>query len=106
MPSRTRCELKKVGWSSILVAALVLALGAMAQAQQAAKITRIGYLDAVSLSVNAAPVEAFRQGLRKLGYVEGKNIFIEWRSADGKLDRLPALAALRSNDSNLAFYEP
>ena len=65
----------------------------VAQAQQPAKITRIGYLDAVSLSVNAARVEAFRQSLRKLGYVEGKNIFIEWRSADGKLDRLPALAA-------------
>src|SRR2546430_2658658 len=65
----------------------------VAQAQQPAKITRIGYLDAVSLSVNAALFEAFRQGLRKLGYVEGKNIFIEWRSADGKLDRLPALAA-------------
>jgi putative ABC transport system substrate-binding protein len=64
-----------------------------AEAQQPSKIARIGYLDAVSLSVNAAPVEAFRQGLKKLGYVEGKNVFIEWRSADGKLDRLQALAA-------------
>jgi putative ABC transport system substrate-binding protein len=54
-----------------------------AEAQQPSKIPRIGYLDAVSLSVNAAPVEAFRQGLKKLGYVEGKNVFIEWRSADG-----------------------
>jgi putative ABC transport system substrate-binding protein len=65
----------------------------LVQAQQPTKIPRIGYLDAVSLSVNAARVEAFRQGMRKLGYVEGKTIFIEWRSADGKLDRLPALAA-------------
>ncbi|HEX2260259.1 MAG TPA: ABC transporter substrate-binding protein [Candidatus Binatia bacterium] len=73
--------------------ALLFALCGSTEAQQSAKITRIGYLDAVSLSVNAAPVEAFRQGLRTLGYVEGKNIFIEWRSADGKLDRLPALAA-------------
>ena len=75
------------------VATLILASVLPAEAQQPAKITRIGYLDAVSLSVNAALFEAFRQGLRKLGYVEGKNIFIEWRSADGKLDRLPALAA-------------
>jgi len=78
---------------ALALSALLFALCAAAKAQQPAKITRIGYLDAVSLSVNAARVEAFRQGLRKLGYVEGKNIFIEWRSADGKLDRLPALAA-------------
>jgi len=76
-----------------LLATVLLTTAAFAQAQQPAKITRIGYLDAVSLSVNAARVEAFRQGLRNLGYAEGKNIFIEWRSADGKLDRLPALAA-------------
>src|SRR5207244_2091724 len=75
------------------VATFILVSFHLAEAQQPAKITRIGYLYAVSLAVNAAPVEAFRQGLRKLGYVEGKNIFIEWRSADGKLDRLPALAA-------------
>ena len=62
-------------------------------AQQPEKITRIGYLDAIPLSVNAARIEAFRQGMRKLGYVEDKNILIEWRSADGKFDRLPALAA-------------
>ncbi len=77
----------------LALCSLLLAPCSAVQAQQPAKITRIGYLDAVSLSVNAARVEAFRQGLRKLGYVEGKNIFIEWRSADGKLDRLPALAA-------------
>jgi putative ABC transport system substrate-binding protein len=64
-----------------------------AQAQQPVKIPRIGYLAAVSLSANSARTEAFRQGLRELGYVEGKNILIEWRSAEGKADRLPGLAA-------------
>ena len=57
------------------------------------KIPRIGYLTASSPSVNPTRVEAFRQGLRELGYVEGKNIVIEWRYAEGKLDRLPALVA-------------
>jgi len=62
----------------------------MAQAQQPTKIPRIGYLVA---STTSPRIEAFRQGLRELGYVEGKNIVIEWRYAEGKLDRLPALAA-------------
>jgi putative ABC transport system substrate-binding protein len=92
MPSRTRCELKKVGWSSVLVVALVLALGAMAQAQQAAKVPRVGFLGTASPSAVLARVEAFRQGLRELGYVEGKSILIEYRWA-GKLDRMPDLAA-------------
>ena len=65
----------------------------VAQAQQSTKIPRIGYLANVSPSVNAARTEAFRQGLRELGYVEGKNIVIEWRSSEGKADRLPGLAA-------------
>jgi putative ABC transport system substrate-binding protein len=65
----------------------------VAQAQQPTTIPRIGYLASISLSALAARIEAFRQGLRDLGYVEGKNIVIEWRSAEGKLDRLPALAA-------------
>jgi putative ABC transport system substrate-binding protein len=77
----------------LLTIALLTTAPVLVQAQQPTKIPRIGYLDAVSLSVNAARVGAFRQGMRKLGYVEGKTIFIEWRSADGKLDRLPALAA-------------
>ena len=72
---------------------MLLALPFPAQAQQPAKIPRIAWLTASSLSAPSARIEAFRQGLRDLGYVEGKNIVIEWRYAEGKLDRLPALAA-------------
>jgi len=77
----------------LALSALLFALSVSAQAQQAGKIPRIGYLAASSLSGQSARIEAFRQGLRELGYVEGKNIVIEYRSAEGKLDRLPALAA-------------
>ena len=72
------------------VAAMILAAVHLADAQQPAKIPRIGYLGTTSVS---ARTEAFRQGLRELGYVEGKNIVIEWRRHEGKVDRLPALAA-------------
>jgi len=63
-----------------------------AEAQQAAKVPRIGWL-ATNLAANPHLREAFRQGLRDLGYVEGRNVVIEYRDAEGKLDRLPALAA-------------
>ena len=69
---------------------MLLALPVRAQAQQPTKIPRIGYLGSSSSS---SRIETFRQGLRELGYVEGKNIVIEWRHHEGKLDRLPALAA-------------
>jgi putative ABC transport system substrate-binding protein len=65
---------------------------ASAEAQETKKLPRIGYLSSSSPSSAAASIDAFRQGLRDLGYVEGKNILIEYRHADGKLDRLPALA--------------
>src|SRR5262249_1891427 len=64
-----------------------------ARAQQAAKFARIGYLGLVSASWHAPRVNAFRAGLRDLGYVEGKDIVIEFRWAEGQYDRLPALAA-------------
>ena len=73
--------------------ALCCLLLRLAEAQQPTKVPRIGYLAGVSPSTISARIEAFRQGLRELGYVEGKNIVIEWRYAEGKLDRLPALAA-------------
>ncbi len=65
----------------------------LTQAQQPTKIPRIGYLIGTAASALGARTDAFRQGLRELGYVEGKNIIIEWRSADGKPDLLPGLAA-------------
>ena len=66
---------------------------AIAEAQQPTKVPRIGFLVANSPSVYTARIEAFRQGLRELGYMEGKNIIIESRSAEGNLDLLPSLAA-------------
>ena len=64
-----------------------------ADAQQTAKVPRLGYLSGTTPYGQADRIEAFRQGLRELGYVERQNIVIEWRAAEGKLDRLPALAA-------------
>ena len=63
-----------------------------AEAQQAAKVPRIGYMSP-NLAVSPHTHEAFRQGLRDLGYVEGRNVVIEYRDAEGKFERLPALAA-------------
>lgn len=73
----------------------LLALGAAplaAEAQQAAKVARIGYLSP-NLASSPHLRDAFLQGLRDLGYVEGRNVVIEYRDAEGKLERLPALAA-------------
>jgi putative ABC transport system substrate-binding protein len=75
-----------------IVVALTLC-GARVEAQQPTKVPRIGFLATVTLANIPARTEAFRQGLRELKYVEGKNIFIEWRSAEGKNDHLPTLAA-------------
>ena len=77
----------------LMFCATLFALSFPAEAQQPKKVPRIGYLAPQSLSALVVRTEAFRRGLRELGYVEGKNIVIEWRSAEGKVDRLPALAA-------------
>ena len=77
----------------LAVCALLFALSGSAEAQQTTKVPRIGYLTGASPSSMSARTEAFSQGLRELGYMEGKNIVIEYRYAEEKLDRLPALAA-------------
>jgi putative tryptophan/tyrosine transport system substrate-binding protein len=77
----------------LALSVMLFALCFPADAQQPAKIPRIGYLSGSSISANPPWREAFRQGLRDLGYEEGKNIVIEWQFADGKLDRRPGLAA-------------
>jgi putative tryptophan/tyrosine transport system substrate-binding protein len=76
-----------------LLVGLTLVSVHLAEAQQPTKVPRIGFLATVSPSTISDRIEALRQGLRELGYVEGKNIVVEWRYAEGKLDRLPALAA-------------
>ena len=63
------------------------------EAQSAAKVYRIGFLSSSSSSAGIARLEAFKHGLRELGYLEGQNLAIEYRWAEGKNDRLPALAA-------------
>ena len=73
--------------------ALALVPFHLAKAQQPGKIYRIGILTPDSASARASQFEAFRQGLRELGYIEGQNIALEWRFAEGRSDRLPVLAA-------------
>jgi ABC-type uncharacterized transport system substrate-binding protein len=72
---------------------LLLAVAIKAEAQQSPKVPRIGILEPSTSASISARIEAFRQGLRELRYVEGKNITIEYRYADGKSERIPDLAA-------------
>src|SRR4029077_10540859 len=89
--SRSIENLKLLGLS--VIAFVFVMTGALAQARQPDKGPRIGYLTGASVSAFAARFEAFRQGLRGLGYVEEKNIVIEYRYGDGKTDRLNQFAA-------------
>ncbi len=77
----------------VIVTLAVLAAPLTAYPQQSAKIPRIGFLGAASEAGHRARLEAFRQGLRDLGYVEGQNLNIEFRWPEGQYDRLPVLAA-------------
>jgi putative ABC transport system substrate-binding protein len=83
---KTKCFLS-------LFAVSIVGFSSPADAQQPTKIPRIGYLSGSSPSAMSVRIGAFRQGLRELGYVEEKNIFIEWRFGEGRVDRVPALAA-------------
>ena len=76
------------------VATFILAAVHLAEAQQPKKIPRIGYVSGTGDANNPGPnVEAFRRGLRDLGYIEGINILVEYRYAEGKVDRIPSLVA-------------
>lgn len=83
----------KAAVPSVLVVVLLLAVAIKAEAQQLTKIPRSGFSKPATSVSTSARIEAFRQGLRELGYVEGKNITIEYRYADGKSERIPDLAA-------------
>ena len=89
-----KSKIQNLKWLGLSVFAFVLVVaGAAAQAQQPGKVPRIGLLSPFSPSATASWHQAFRQGLRDLGWVEGKNVSIEYRYAEGKSDRLPELAA-------------
>jgi hypothetical protein len=73
----------------LALCAVLFALSVPTEAQQPTKTPRLGFLSASSLSAVSARIEAFRQGLRELGYEEGKNIVIEWRSPRDKQIAVP-----------------
>ena len=77
----------------LTLCAVLFALCSSIHAQQTGKIFRIGFLDASTASGIAVLVDAFRQEMSKLGWIEGKNITIEYRFAEQKIERLPELAA-------------
>ena len=83
--------MRLVGLAVALAVSLLAPLAV--EGQQAGKVRRIGFLGATSAFTERSRIEAFRRGLHELGYVEGENIVIEWRWAEGKFDRLPVLAA-------------
>jgi putative ABC transport system substrate-binding protein len=84
--------MKRAAVLSILFVPVLLAVAVITEAQQTGKIFRIGFLDTSTASGMAVLVDAFRQELNKLGWVEGKNIAIEYRFAEQKPERLPELA--------------
>jgi len=89
-----KSAIQNLKWVGIFAIAFAFAFGGVeARAQQPKKIPRIGFMIGTSPSIIPDRIEGFRQGLRELGYVEGKNIVIEYRVAEGKVERLPDLLA-------------
>ena len=84
--------MNKTGWSSISVAAMLLAFAVPAEAQQTRTVTRIGYLSSVNPANESARAEGIRLALHERGYIEGQNIAIEYRYGEGKIDHYPELA--------------
>jgi ABC-type uncharacterized transport system substrate-binding protein len=85
--------MKRAAVPSIVVAVVLFAVAVIAEAQQPARVPRIGYLTNAPLSVISINRDVFRQGLRELGYIEGKNIIFEWRSGEQSRERQRAMAA-------------
>jgi putative ABC transport system substrate-binding protein len=85
--------MRKAVWSLILVAAVLLTVTVIAEAQQPKKVPRIGYLSGANSARDSIRLEPFRLVLREFGYIEGQNIAIEYRYGEGKQDRIPELAA-------------
>ena len=85
--------MKKAGVLAILFMVILLAVGVIGEAQQPKKVPRIGYLSSFDPATESDRAEAIRLALRELGYMEGQNIAIEYRYAEGKPDRFPELAA-------------
>src|SRR4030095_16597016 len=85
--------MKKAVLTAIITLVVVLAAAVIAEAQQPKKVARIGYLSSLSPSSESTRAEAIRLALRELGYIEGQNIAIEYRYAEGKLNRYPEVAA-------------
>ena len=85
--------MKKAAVPSILITVVLLAVAVTAEAQQPKKVPRIGYLSPVDPASDSARAEGIRLALRELGYIEGQNIAIEYRYAEGRPDREPGLAA-------------
>jgi hypothetical protein len=92
---------KKLFW---IVMLFLLSAGTFSEAQQPKKIPRIGFVSVSGDANNQRPqVEAFRQGLRDLGYGEGKNILVEYRYIEGRQDRVPALWANWCNSKSMSL---